>query len=58
MHGARRCADRRRSAAGSPHLGPERSRSGLVFPAPVSGGVVDTFSDIKAALVKADRAEG
>ena len=27
-------------------------RSGLVFPAPVSGGVVDTFSDIKAALVK------
>ena len=28
-------------------------RSGLVFQAPVSGGVVDTFSEIKAALVKA-----
>jgi hypothetical protein len=33
-------------AAGAP-------RSGLVFPAPVSGGVVDTFSDIKSALVQA-----
>ena len=28
-------------------------RSGLVFPAPLSGGVVDTFSTFKAALVKA-----
>jgi len=28
-------------------------RSGLVFPAPVSGGAVDTFTAIKAALVKA-----
>jgi integrase len=28
-------------------------RSGLVFPAPLSGGVVDTFSSIKVALVKA-----
>jgi integrase len=26
-------------------------RAGLVFPAPVSGGVVDTFTAIKAALV-------
>lgn len=28
-------------------------RSGLVFPAPVSGRVVDTFSDLRLALVKA-----
>lgn len=28
---------------------------GLVFPAPVSGGAVDTFSDIKAALVEATK---
>ena len=33
-------------AAGQP-------RSGLVFPAPVSGRPVDTFTDLKAALVKA-----
>lgn len=30
-----------------------RPRSGLVFPAPISGGVVDTFSDLKAGLTKA-----
>jgi integrase len=28
-------------------------RSGLVFPAPVSGSVVDTFSDLKASLTEA-----
>ena len=31
---------------------------GLVFPAPVSGSVVDTFSDIKAALVDATESKG
>jgi integrase len=31
---------------------------GLVFPAPVSGGVVDTFSDIKAELVEATKLGG
>ncbi|MBV9203559.1 MAG: hypothetical protein JOY83_28235 [Alphaproteobacteria bacterium] len=30
---------------------------GLVFPAPISGGSVDTFSDIKAALVNATKPE-
>jgi integrase len=30
---------------------------GLVFPAPVSGGAIDTFSDIKAALAKATGAQ-
>jgi integrase len=34
-------------------LAPRAPRSGLVFPAPVSGGVVDTFSDIKVAMMKA-----
>jgi integrase len=28
---------------------------GLVFPAPLSGGVVDTFTDIKAALIEATK---
>ena len=31
---------------------------GLVFPAPVSGGVVDTFSDIRAELVEATKLGG
>jgi integrase len=30
---------------------------GLVFPAPKSGGVVDTFSDMKAALTEATRSQ-
>ncbi len=33
-------------------------RSGLVFPAPVSGRVVDTFSDLRLALVKATGQSG
>jgi integrase len=32
-------------------------RSGLVFPAPVSGRPVDTFSDIKASLIEATKSE-
>jgi hypothetical protein len=32
-------------------MAPAAPRSGLAFPAPISKGVVDTFSDIKAALV-------
>jgi integrase len=32
-------------------------RAGLVFPAPMSGGPVDTFTDIKAALVRASKPE-
>jgi integrase len=31
---------------------------GLVFPAPASGGVVDTFSDLKAALAEATKDDG
>jgi len=32
--------------------------SGLAFPAPVSGRIVETFSDIKAALIEATAAKG
>jgi integrase len=35
-----------------------QSRSGVVFPAPLSGRPVDTFSDLKAALMEATKPEG
>jgi integrase len=34
------------------HLAAERPSRGLVFPAPRSGRIIDTFSDIKEALIK------
>ena len=48
---ARDILHRRHAAAGAPP-------SGLVFPAPKSGGVIDTFSDMKAALVAASGLNG
>ena len=41
----------RHAAAGDP-------KAGLVFPAPLSGKAVDTFTDMKAALVDATGIEG
>ncbi len=41
----------RHAAAGEP-------KAGLVFPAPLSGKAVDTFTDMKAALVDATGTEG
>lgn len=55
---ARRQAVAEEQAGGDPAklvaiLAAGQPRSGLVFPAPVSGGVVDTFSDMKVALTEA-----